>query len=362
MRLKIGETLKRLRKERDITQEQFAEFLNVSCQSVSRWENNTCYPDIELIPVIAEFFAISTDVLLGIDEVAQKEAVKNYLSEYQKALSHGDIDRCICIARTGATEFPNNYKILNKLMLALFLSGSDDANIPNWKDNIQKYDNEIISIGERIIKYCSDINISLEATARLAYQHYEMGRKEEGRRIYDTLPSMLLSKEMSILWWKLDEDEKLPATREYIENGYKALRDGIWKLAKLLSPQEALAVFAKLDLLQELMHDGKCETGTWMNVSGHVKQAEIYMQLGDQPSAFLHLRAAEEAAIAFDNRPEENHITSLLLGEQIQRRVDYDTSDDRLLRIILRDTWLAASSFDSIRETEEFKSIIQALD
>ena len=49
MKLNIGETIKKLRKERDITQEEFAEVLGVSCQSVSRWENNSCYPDIELI-------------------------------------------------------------------------------------------------------------------------------------------------------------------------------------------------------------------------------------------------------------------------------------------------------------------------
>ena len=48
MKLLIGNTIKYLRRERGITQEELAEILGVSCQSVSRWENNTCYPDIEL--------------------------------------------------------------------------------------------------------------------------------------------------------------------------------------------------------------------------------------------------------------------------------------------------------------------------
>lgn len=39
MKLNIGETIKRLRKEKEITQEEFAQVLGVSCQSVSRWEN-----------------------------------------------------------------------------------------------------------------------------------------------------------------------------------------------------------------------------------------------------------------------------------------------------------------------------------
>ena len=87
MQLHIGETIKHLRKEREITQEEFAEVLGVSCQSVSRWENQQCYPDIELIPVIAAFFGISTDKLLGLDETAEQEAVERYLCAFQSQIS-----------------------------------------------------------------------------------------------------------------------------------------------------------------------------------------------------------------------------------------------------------------------------------
>ena len=83
MKLNIGETIKILRKEREITQEEFAEVLGVSCQSVSRWENNFCYPDIELIPTIAAFFGISTDKLMGIDEITEKENIEKYLEQFQ---------------------------------------------------------------------------------------------------------------------------------------------------------------------------------------------------------------------------------------------------------------------------------------
>jgi len=41
MRLSIGENIKRLRRERDITQEQLAEIFNVSCQTISRWETDS---------------------------------------------------------------------------------------------------------------------------------------------------------------------------------------------------------------------------------------------------------------------------------------------------------------------------------
>ena len=73
MELNIGNQIKCLRREREITQEEFASVLGVSYQSVSRWENNTCYPDIELLPTIADFFGISIDCLMGVDEVTEKK-------------------------------------------------------------------------------------------------------------------------------------------------------------------------------------------------------------------------------------------------------------------------------------------------
>jgi len=131
MQLNIGENIKRFRKERNITQEELSEILGVSFQSVSRWENGTCYPDLELLPTIAEFFRITVDSLLGVNEVIEQKNVKKYLDEFQKAISVGNIDKCIEIARQGVAEYPNNYKLLNALMYALFASTDEDGNIPD---------------------------------------------------------------------------------------------------------------------------------------------------------------------------------------------------------------------------------------
>lgn len=67
MSLQLGEVVRRLRTERGITQLQLARELNVSPQAVSRWENGSTYPDITLLPEIANFFGVSADLLLGIE-------------------------------------------------------------------------------------------------------------------------------------------------------------------------------------------------------------------------------------------------------------------------------------------------------
>mgnify|MGYP005783606505 FL=1 len=63
MKLTIGENIRNYRRKQDLTQEEFAECLGVSYQSVSRWENGTTYPDIELLPAISKLFGITVDEL-----------------------------------------------------------------------------------------------------------------------------------------------------------------------------------------------------------------------------------------------------------------------------------------------------------
>ena len=57
MKLYIKDTIRRLRTAKGMTQEQLADALGVAFQSVSRWENGTNYPDVELIPEIASISA-----------------------------------------------------------------------------------------------------------------------------------------------------------------------------------------------------------------------------------------------------------------------------------------------------------------
>ena len=85
MRLTIGENIRTLRRAKDMTQEQLADKLGVSYQSVSRWENAQAYPDIELIPAIAEIFETTTDALLGVTEAAKEKRANELIGELCRA-------------------------------------------------------------------------------------------------------------------------------------------------------------------------------------------------------------------------------------------------------------------------------------
>lgn len=65
MVIKIGENIRKYRKELSLTQEQLAEAVGVTIGAVSKWESGTSTPDISLIITLADFFELSVDVLLG---------------------------------------------------------------------------------------------------------------------------------------------------------------------------------------------------------------------------------------------------------------------------------------------------------
>ncbi|WP_026665479.1 helix-turn-helix transcriptional regulator [Butyrivibrio sp. FC2001] len=64
--MNIGNKIKALRLKSSTTQEALADALGVSSQSISKWENNVCAPDISLLPSISEFFGVTIDELFDL--------------------------------------------------------------------------------------------------------------------------------------------------------------------------------------------------------------------------------------------------------------------------------------------------------
>lgn len=82
---KIGEFLKELRKEKDLTQEQLAEKILVSGRTVSRWETGVNMPDISLLVILAEFYDVSITEI--IDGERKSEKMNNEVKETALKLS-----------------------------------------------------------------------------------------------------------------------------------------------------------------------------------------------------------------------------------------------------------------------------------
>lgn len=144
MDLLIGERIKKYRKEKEMTQEALAQALAVSPQSVSKWECGDGYPDIALLPSIANFFEVTIDELVGNDEISAKEDVqKNY---FYVANSLPPADQ-LALAMKYHQKYPRNWHIATSLMHCI---------VNNCHGGIDEYKKMLTDICERLLKDCAD--------------------------------------------------------------------------------------------------------------------------------------------------------------------------------------------------------------
>ncbi len=123
MQIKLGEKIKELRCRDGRTQEALADALGVTGQAVSRWETNGGYPDIEIIPVIANYFNISIDELFGYNG-EREEKIRKILNEADEMINtQHDMKSCIDMLRDAVSEFPSEAQIILRLGYALLWHG-----------------------------------------------------------------------------------------------------------------------------------------------------------------------------------------------------------------------------------------------
>lgn len=119
MQLKLGDKIRMLRRRDGRTQEELAEALGVTGQTVSRWEAGGGYPDMELVPPLANYFGVTIDELFGYDSDRDRR-VKEYTDKYD-AIEHtrGDTAAMLALMREAVAEFPSSEEILIRLAQAL---------------------------------------------------------------------------------------------------------------------------------------------------------------------------------------------------------------------------------------------------
>ena len=196
--MSIGSTIKRLRREKDITQEQLADYLGITSRAISQWECDRTTPDISLIPALCHIFDVSSDVLLGIDVEKNNAVIQNYLDEAQNALHNGMFDKNVEILRQANRKFPRSYKIMAKLADALL-----SLCIRSDNNNYQ----EVFDLCHRILSDCTDSFVRYEAIATLGVAYGHAGKEEDMLQLAKEMPHAHNSYEKFMLYrWKGDAD------------------------------------------------------------------------------------------------------------------------------------------------------------
>ncbi|MBO5109201.1 MAG: helix-turn-helix transcriptional regulator [Clostridia bacterium] len=188
MSYNFGKTIKSLRQQRGLTQEQLAEAMGVSPQAVSRWETNSTYPDLSLLPILANFFDVSIDALLAFDVTKKSETIRTIIEEADALMAESRYTEAVCILREAYVGYPGNDRLMYKLAWAL--RGTKGESEDNYEEAIHLY--------LKLLEISTDTQLRAMVTRDLMYCYYTKGRVDLARKYADQLPGFEVCREYNL--------------------------------------------------------------------------------------------------------------------------------------------------------------------
>jgi len=215
--IKLGEKIKALRKEKNISQEVFANYLGVSFQAVSKWENGNTMPDVTMIPAIASFFRVSTDELFDFNLYEIEKNVEAIVDEHSK---YWDTDKAKAeqVIREGLKKYPGNDILLNCLIGVLSELGKHD---------------EVITVGKALVESSKYDEVRIDAYRIMAEAYKEKGEYQLAKDAIEHIPELYFTK-LEVAARLLEGEEMYEAAQKHKNISARDLIDMLIIIGKYL--------------------------------------------------------------------------------------------------------------------------------
>ncbi len=290
MEITIGKTIKDLRKRDNRTQDDLAKALGVTCQAISRWESNGGYPDMELVPAIANYFHVSIDELFGYhgDREAQIQAIVSKAKAALYALGgylsqdNRDITDTVDMLRAALEEFPNEPELMLLFADCLFYHGwqKNGVNVnPKTKEN-DSYEYDDIERNAQNVYWQEALQVfekllSLDASPK--YREYSLvtminickftGQYDKAKALANEQPSINLSKDVLLPLSAVGEEEARyhgELILSLLRHLYGAVSRSVLTNSDLSSSESGReALLAVIRLYETVLSDDRCGREHW---------------------------------------------------------------------------------------------------
>ena len=321
MKLTLGEKIKELRKRDGRKQEDLATALSVTNQAVSRWEKDGSYPDVEMIPAIANYFGVTIDELFGYENDREKK-IDSLVKQIREMNSRNNgvdinIDECIALAREAIIEFPTSEKIMLCLADVLYNAGyvrygeyhlidaegynvydtERHRNYAEWK--------EAIAIYEKLLTTLEVGEMRHNALNNLTQLYLNMGEHERALSAIESAPTIYGSYEFLRIN-TFDGKRRAEASGEALLKSINASAELI--IGTMLSYEQNMAPAEKVQSIKSAitLFDHVCTDGNYGIYNPYIARMytllSLYLWLaGKHDEAFealekslLHFKAFEE--------------------------------------------------------------------
>ena len=192
--LYLHDNLKKYRLLKNLTQEDIAEMLNITPQSVSKWERGESYPDITFLPALANIFETSIDLLIGMDTIRAEQTLYNIHKTATEFQRNGDYASAEKVYRDALLIYPNKPGMILGLAGVLALQGKSE---------------EAIELMERGLPISTNEKQKATMRATLCFLYLKCGRKDEACALASELPHTRESREViqPLISQDLNDDE-----------------------------------------------------------------------------------------------------------------------------------------------------------
>ena len=365
MNIEIGKRIRELRGQRLVTQEQLAVFLGVTPQAVSRWEAQYSYPDIELLPAIADYFSVTADELLGVKKDERALRLAEIKKEIARLSDVGTTEEIITFARQAVAEFPSEESL--QLHLADSLLGLIWAENPDG-DAL----NEAEKIFRTVLDTTRDINIQCRAIAGLmSYCSFRLDDDARALELAGRLPALKDCREFARAWYVKNStgsylQKAIELCTAYLTVNIKELvmdperpnDESTWerKIRMLKTANEITRMIFGEDMMY---HHGP--------VSNNLKRIAVFQlalgRTGDALDSLEEMAGHAAACVVSSENDHGRHFTSPFVDALVYTVTDEyfpDDGEQNQCRYCLE--LLRERHFDPVRDNDRFRAVVKMLE
>ena len=179
----LSEKLREFRRRNGMTQEEVANTLEVAPQTVSKWERAETLPDVAMLPAIANLYAVTTDALLGMDQLHERARRGEGYTKARSFLKQKNWQGAIAVYQEALQSWPDDAGILTDMAMAMALSGSSYQLA------------KAAELCEDVLHTCANHKLQHTARAALCYIYAKSGMIERAKLAANQLPHMRESRE-----------------------------------------------------------------------------------------------------------------------------------------------------------------------
>lgn len=315
--MKIGTKIKKLRIDNSITQERLADYLNISFQAVSKWENGTSLPDISLLKPLSNFFGVSIDFLLDNENMKEEEFVDGLMNKYHILNNQGKVENAITLMRNGLKEYPKNYNIMSKLVQSLITITKS-----THEKDMNKNAKEALKLCEIIINDSNDYGLIDSAIRSSFYANIDLKEFDKAIAIANKRPSIGHSKEILLTSAYRGEEANINIQKT-IAQLMRLLSTHIFSLTYKLYggdrytiDQKILIVKTSISLIESIIYDDN-----YLFYSARLRRhytflGIFYAEKKLKNEMYNCLEKSKELAFYYDSLEKDEQYTSVILDTQ----------------------------------------------